>query len=145
MTGACTNRLVLNGEACVAEVMVTHPKTLGPDSTADQARASFSDHVHMALIVASDGRLVTTIEPADIPCETPGSTPARGFGTLVGRTIHPRSALNSVTAALRGSGRRRLAVVDDQNRLLGLLCLKRSGDGYCSDEGVRARAEERSA
>ncbi|MGW1564687.1 hypothetical protein ACWCQ1_51030 [Streptomyces sp. NPDC002144] len=40
-------------------------------------------------------------------------------------------------------GRRRLAVTDGCGRLLGLLCLKRSGNGYCSDEGIRARADER--
>jgi hypothetical protein len=38
-------------------------------------------------------------------------------------------------------GRRRPAVVDDSGRLLGLLCLKKDGTDYCSDEGVRDRAQ----
>jgi hypothetical protein len=38
---------------------------------------------------------------------------------------------------------RRLAVVDCSGRLLGLLCRKNSGTGYCSDEGIRQRAAKR--
>ena len=34
------------------------------------------------------------------------------------------------------TGIRRLAVVDGDLRLLGLLCLKASRTGFCSDEGV---------
>jgi hypothetical protein len=40
-------------------------------------------------------------------------------------------------------GRRRLAVTDEAGRLLGLLCLKKDGTGYCSDDGIRERAAER--
>jgi hypothetical protein len=39
--------------------------------------------------------------------------------------------------------RRRLAVVDESGRLLGLLCLKKDQCGYCSDEGIRERAQGR--
>ena len=38
---------------------------------------------------------------------------------------------------------RRLAVVDDDHRLLGLLCLKRSGSGFCSDDDVISRRRAR--
>jgi hypothetical protein len=45
-------------------------------------------------------------------------------------------------SALLLEKRRRLAVVDHTGRLLGLLCLKHDGRGYCTDEGIRARATE---
>ena len=35
--------------------------------------------------------------------------------------------------ALLENGIRRAAVVDDGGRLLGLLCLKRHGNGFCTD------------
>jgi hypothetical protein len=38
---------------------------------------------------------------------------------------------------------RRLADVDADHTLLGLLCLKSSRAGYCSDAGIQARAAER--
>jgi hypothetical protein len=37
------------------------------------------------------------------------------------------------------AGLRRLAVVDGQGSLLGLLCLKRHLGGFCSDADVAAR------
>ena len=98
------------------------------------------DHVHVALIVAADGRLVTTIERSDLAAATPGSAPVAKLGTLIGRTAGPADPLGAVTATLLREGRRRLAVVDGSGRLLGLLCLKKDGTGYCSDEGIGERA-----
>jgi CBS-domain-containing membrane protein len=127
----------------VSDVMVTGPKVYGPESTLEEIRALFSDdHVHIALVVATDGRLITTIERADLAATTSSSTAIAGLGTLVGRTVGPSYPVDAATAVLLGEGRRRLAVVDHSGRLLGLLCLKRDGKGYCSDDGIRARANE---
>lgn len=101
------------------------------------------DHVHMALIVAPNGRLVTTIERPDLTAATSSSTPVAKLGTLIGRTVGPADPLGAATATLLRERRRRLAVVDDSGRLLGLLCLKKDGTGYCSDEGIRERAQTR--
>jgi hypothetical protein len=38
------------------------------------------------------------------------------------------------------TGRRRAAVTSADGRLLGLLCLKASQTGFCSEQDVRARA-----
>ena len=122
--------------------MVTCAKTDGPESGLEKIRAFFEDdHLHMALIVARGGRLVTTIERPDLAAATSSSTPVAKLGTLIGRTAGPADPLGSATAALLREGRRRLAVVDDSGRLLGLLCLKKDGTGYCSDEGIRERAQ----
>jgi hypothetical protein len=126
--------------------MVTVPKLHGMDTPLEDIRSLFEDdQVHMALIVA-EGRLITTIERSDLVESFPGSTPASQVGTLVGRTVGPDRPLDEVTAALKRSGRRRLVVADGSGGLLGLLCLKRDGSGYCSDDGVRQRdAESRAA
>ena len=122
--------------------MVTCAKTHGPGSGLEAIRAFFEDeHVHMALIVAADGRLVTTIERPDLPAATSSSALAKNLGRLIGRTERPADPLGAATATLLREGRRRLAVVDDSGRLLGLLCLKKDGTGYCSDEGIRERAQ----
>jgi CBS-domain-containing membrane protein len=127
----------------VGDVMVTCPTTHGLDTAVDDIRTFFvDDHVHMALIVAAGQRLVTTIERRDLPASSSGLPPAAELGTLTGRTVGPSAALDAVTAALLRDRRRRLAVVDDRGRLLGLLCLKKSGTGYCSDGDVRERAGE---
>jgi hypothetical protein len=128
-------------ERPVADAMVTRPKTHGPRSGLEKIRAFFEDdHVHVALIVAADGRLMTTIERSDLAAATSSSAPVAKLGTLIGRTAGPADPLGAVTATLLREGRRRLAIVDGSGRLLGLLCLKRDGTGYCSDEGIRERA-----
>jgi hypothetical protein len=127
-------------ERRVADAMVTCPKTHGPESGLEAVRAFFEDdHVHMALIVAADGRLITTIERPDLAAVTAASASVAKLGTLVGRTVGPADWLGATTTTLLREGRRRLAVVDDSGRLLGLLCLKKTGTGYCTDEDLRQR------
>ena len=48
--------------------------------------------------------------------------------------------LAEVRRAMTSTGRRRAAVTSADGRLLGLLCLKASRAGFCSDQDVRARA-----
>lgn len=130
----------------VADVMVSSPKTHGPEAGLAKVRAFFEDdHHHMALIVASDGRLLTTIERPDLAAATSSSVPIATIGTLIGRTAWPADPLAAVTVELLRNGRRRLAVIDYSGRLLGLLCLKKDGTGYCSDEGIRERALARTS
>ena len=130
--------------AQVSDAMVTCPMTHPADCGVEVIRAAFEDdHVSMALIVASDRRLVTTIERTDLVETVSSSTPVSDLGTLLGRTVGPAASLDAVTATLLREGRRRLAVVDDSGRLVGLLCMRRDGTGYCSDHGIRARENER--
>ena len=132
-----------HAQGCVASVMVTICKTHGPETRlAEIRRLLDDDHVHIALIVAADGQLLTTIERDDLSEAIPGSVPACHLGTIASRVIGPHQSLEYAMAALKRGRRRRLAVIDNSGRLLGLLCLKRHGDGFCSDEGVRQRAAE---
>ncbi|MGX7678621.1 hypothetical protein ACSMXN_06960 [Jatrophihabitans sp. DSM 45814] len=125
----------------VVDAMLTCPKTHRSDSQLAEISALFDDdHVHLALVIALDGRLITTIERADLADVRSPETTATQLGTLVGRTVGPAEPLEATTSSLLRTGRRRLAVVGDSGCLLGLLCLKRDGTGYCTDESVRARA-----
>lgn len=123
------------------EAMVRAPKTCGVGTTTGQAHAFFADdHVH-ALLVVDGPRLVAVVERADLA--GPADAPVHGLGRLAGRTVGPAAPVGAVAARLRSEGRRRTAVVDDEGRLLGLLCFKRSGRGFCTDADVAARAAER--
>ena len=134
------SRRAATGER-VSDAMVTGPKTHAPESALEEIRAFFDDdHVHMALIVGADGLLLTTIERADLPPVARGAVSAAALGTLAGRTVGPGDPLDACTTALLWAGRRRLAVVDATGVLLGLLCMKKDGTGYCSDAGIRRRA-----
>jgi hypothetical protein len=54
--------------------------------------------------------------------------------------VPAEASLAEVRRKMIATGRRRAAVTSADGRLLGLLCLKASQAGFCSDQDVRARA-----
>ena len=127
----------------VAEAMVKRPDVHDASTTVGQLRAFFrDDHVHMALLL-EDGKLVAAVELSDLEPRLADDTPAGVLGRRPGTTIGPDASLAEAFDTMRRSGRRRLAVVDDDGVLLGLLCLKASGLGFCSDDDVADRRGSR--
>ncbi|BBG00966.1 MULTISPECIES: CBS domain-containing protein [Pseudonocardia] len=125
----------------VAERMLRDPKVCPPGTTVAAARRMFDDeHVH-ALLVVDRGILIAVLVRADLPATAAGGgAVAAGLGALAGRAVGPGADLDTVFEHMRRHRIRRLAVVDDGARLLGLLCLKRSGRGFCSADDVRSRS-----
>jgi len=134
--------LTLDG-AVVGDVMLRHPKTLPANASLEQARAVLDDdHVHMVLLTDDTGVLVGTVVRTDLP---PAGTsgPAQAWSRLAGRVV---SADQPVERTFRIPGRRaarRLAVVDRDGTLVGLLCLNRRRTGFCSEADVAARSRAR--
>jgi CBS domain-containing protein len=124
----------------VADAMMTHPAVHRPSVTVGELRAFFDDdHVHMALLV-DNGEIVGIVERADLVAAKSDGLAAREFAALNGRTIAPGATLADAIASMKGGGRRRLAVTTEGSALVGLLCLKASGRGFCSDQDVDARS-----
>lgn len=127
----------------VGDVVLKLPKTLPADISVAQARACFADdHVHMLLLTES-GRLLGTLVRDDLRGQADG--PALALTRLAGRTISAEAPAEEARQVLLSRGQRRLAVVDADGALIGLLCLKRRLTGFCSDADVAARAAERVA
>jgi CBS domain-containing protein len=126
----------------VGDAMIRNPKLLGPSTTIAQVHEFFGDdHVHAALLV-DRGRLLAVIEPPDLIDSPPGTYLAMAVGRLRGRITKPDADLAATWETMTALSCRRLAVVDDRGEFVGLLCLKSSGLGFCSDADVRARAED---
>lgn len=124
----------------VREAMVTAPKTCGTDTTVGRAREMFGDdHVHSLLLVRGR-RLVAVVHRSDLDGVVPRVS-AASVGSLDGRVIAPDQDIDGIFRMMLTRSVRRLAVVDGDGNLLGLLCLKRSRRGFCSDGDVRSRAE----
>jgi hypothetical protein len=125
----------------VAEAMLTTPARHPPLVTVRELRDFFrDDHVHAALIVSPAGYLEAVVERDDIAnCQALEAT-AAPLGRLAGRTVPAGASLAEVYQAMTTTGRRRTAVTTADGRLLGLLCLKASRSGFCSDHDVRARS-----
>jgi CBS domain-containing protein len=125
----------------VGEAMLTTPVRHPLFVTVREIRDFFrDDHVHAALIVSPAGYLESVVERDDIAgCQAPDAA-AAPLGRLAGRTVPAGASLADVRQAMTATGRRRAAVTSADGRLLGLLCLKVSWTGFCSDQDVRARA-----
>ncbi len=118
------------------------PKTLSPATTVAQAAAAFDDHhVHMLLITDEDGRLVGTLVRDDLSEDNVDrAVLALDRAVLRDRTISPDTPAEEALQLLLARGERRIAVIDEDGRLVGLLCLKRRLNGFCSDSDVLERA-----
>jgi CBS domain-containing protein len=125
----------------VAEVMLTTPARHPLSATVGEIRDFFrDDHVHAALIVSPDGYLEAVVERHDIAGCQAFDVPVAPLGRLASRTVPGGASLATVFRAMTATGQRRAAVTSADGRLLGLLCLKASRTGFCSDQDVRARA-----
>lgn len=132
------------GDADVRSAVVTCPRTWGRGTTVGQARTAFlDDHLHMLLLTEGD-RLLGTVVREDLAGAPAGDLVVHR-AVLEGRTVEPGATVEAVRRSMLRRGQRRVAVVDDAGRLLGLLCLKRHGGGFCRDEDVRARRQGRLA
>ena len=119
--------------------MITCAVTHNPSATVAELRAFFRDnHVHMVLLT-DQGRLIGTVERADLAPHLTPETAALDIMKLEGRITAPDAPLPDVLASMKRDGRRRLAVTNKDGTLLGLLCLKNNGSGFCSDSDVESR------
>ena len=98
--------------------------------------------MHLALVVDDDGRLLSTLVRDDLSAYD-DQAPAVAAGTLEGRTVRADLPADQLPDRMLAMGARRLAVVDDTGVLVGLVCRKRSGEGYCTDAGIRSKRAER--
>jgi CBS domain-containing protein len=127
----------------VADVMVTRPKTVPDTASITQVRAVFDDD-HVVMVLLTDGdALRGTLLREDLPSDVSPTAPALPFAQTTGRTVTTSETADAVLRRLLDSGQRRLAVVTPDGRLRGLVCLKRRRTGFCTDEGVAARAGDR--
>ncbi len=127
----------------VEDAMLHRPKSWPTSLTVGDAREVLSDdHLHAILVV--DGAVLRgVIVEGDVPAEAEDDQPALVHARLEGRTVRTGTGLDAAQALLEQSRSRRLAVVDAAGALVGLLCLKRHGRGFCSDAGVEARRASR--
>ena len=134
----------------VRSAMLRHPTVHPAGLTVGEAQAVFAARAKTHLLVLVEGGvLISAITRDDVAGIADPATPARDVGRLAGRIVSADEPLAPLREAMADSGLRRVAVVDDvaadPKHLLGLLCLKRSRTGFCTDEGVAAMRAAREA
>jgi CBS domain-containing protein len=129
----------------VADAMLTAPVRHSLGTTVGEIRDFFDDdHVHAALIVGPAGYLAAVVERTDLAHSRDPGAPAVKLGKLTDRTVLQDASLPATQHTMRMTGRRRAAVIRGDGKLVGLLCLKASRAGFCSEDDVRARAHNES-
>lgn len=140
-TGSSNRRVGPGPARSVSNVMVTQPKTSSAALSIAGAHELLADaHVHMVLLVKGH-RLVGTLVREDLPPTAAAFEAVLPYAVLDGRLISPTADADLARLAMSRQAVRRLAVVDDGHRLLGLLCLKASHRGFCADSDVIARKQ----
>ena len=115
----------------VGEVMISRPKTLPLTATVADARAMFENPSVRTALVVDDGRYAGELTRADVE----GKDDAAPLGELASTTATVAQT-DTVAAALHrmdAAGTDRLAVVEPDGTLRGLVCLSRSHGHLCTD------------
>lgn len=126
----------------VREAMIRNPKTLSDSINVREAITAFEDdHVHALLLTDAAQRLTAVLHRDDLS-DARSVHPAAALGQLMGRWVMPDADLEATRHHMITRRVRRLAVMDSDRRLLGLLCLKQSHRGFCTEADLASRAAE---
>ena len=118
----------------VAEVMIKRPKTLAAGRDGVRRAAAVREPARAGLPARpDDGRLVGELTRDLIPDSADDAAPARGYAGDRPATISPHASMGQAMERLEQLGGERLAVIDDDGRLTGLLCLNRRHGRFCVD------------
>jgi CBS domain-containing protein len=116
----------------VGEVMISRPKTLPLTASVADARRMFENPSVRTALVVDDGRYAGELTRADVDGLDDAAEVAALASTATGTAAHD----DTVAAALErmdAAGTDRLAVVDPDGTLRGLVCLSRSHGQLCTD------------
>ena len=112
-----------------ADVMMRNPKTLAADATVAEVRDQFENpKVQMVLLV--DGSTFAAAVTA-IPAGAAPTDLAQCYRDEDPETIGPDASADEAFERASASPDRRVIVLDDERKLLGLLCLKQDRTGFC--------------
>jgi CBS domain-containing protein len=117
-------------ETTIADVMLRRPKTLAADATVADARTMFANKSVQLLLLVDDGRFVGAV--SRIPEDADPELAALGFAD--DEAPITTEADLPVSVALERLGHEpggRLIVVDEDETLLGLVCVTASGKDFC--------------
>jgi CBS domain-containing protein len=129
-------------QAVVADAMLTIAETATSATRVGEVRATFADDHRHAVVILDGTILLTVIDRGDLIAELADDDRVDRLGTLADRVVAPDAPLEATRQRMIATRRRRLAVVDSDGTYRGLLCLKNTGSGFCSNDDVRARTAE---
>ena len=108
--------------------MISNPTLCDDAVTVGDLRRFFLDRHRHAAVIVREGVLIAVIERSDLHPYKPDDVSAAGLGSLEGRVTTPAEPLTPIHQGMLKAGQHRLAVIDRDGKLLGMLCLEAQPD-----------------
>jgi CBS-domain-containing membrane protein len=117
----------------VRDAMLRAPRTVPAQTTVADAREMLSNPRVRLLLVVDGDRFLGSVTTDDLHDEASGGDWLSAHAHEDAPRVDPDASVAEGVAMLERLGVRRLPVVDSDDRLLGLLCLDRTGTMLCVD------------
>jgi CBS domain-containing protein len=121
------------GGQVVADLMLPNPKTL-PVGAPVSAVRTILENPSVQMVLLTDGQTFAGAI-TNLPPDAPSEGRALEFADPEPDTIDPDEPASTALARTAANPHRRLVVVGDDSRLLGLLCLDESRTRFCGAAG----------
>lgn len=112
-----------------ADLMVGDPKTLDADASVAEVRDQLANP-KVQLVLLTDGRAFRGAITR-LPAEAAPTDPALAYADPEAETISPHASADEAFERAAASPNRRVIVLDDDQNLVGLLCLNPTRTGFC--------------
>jgi CBS domain-containing protein len=115
-----------------ADLMLRNPKTLAGDASVAEVREQLADP-KVQMVLLADGQAFRGAVTA-LPADAAPSDLALDYADDAPETIPPDASADEAFERAGASPHRRVIVLDGDDTLLGLLCLKADRTGFCQTQ-----------
>jgi len=113
----------------INDVMMRGAETVGPATPLADARSVFSSPRKRLLLVTDGERFLGTLTPADVP--EGGDGPIEPHVRADTPRVAPGDPVARALELVETEGMTRIPVVDESDRLQGLVCFNTSHEAFC--------------
>jgi CBS domain-containing protein len=112
-----------------ADLMLRSPKTLAADASVAEVREQLANPKVQMVLLADGGAFKGAV--TSLPDGAEATDPALTYSEESPEIIAPNAPAAEAFERANASPNRRVIVLDDENNLLGLLCLNAARTGFC--------------
>lgn len=116
-----------------ADVMLREPRTVAPETTVGEARASFENPRVRLLLVSRGDTFLGSVTRESLPADAPDDQPLAALVGSDGTRVAPADPVQRVVELLDAHATDRLPVVAEDGALVGLVCFNRKHGHFCVD------------
>ena len=113
----------------VKDVMMREPRSVGPATSIAELRETFANPGVKLMLVTDGERFLGTVSRGDVPAE--GDGPIEPHVRPDTPRVSPDDPVENALKLVREDGMTRIPVVDEGDRLLGLVCFNKSHSAFC--------------